>query len=72
MGIQTANKLLHLDSANPGMFICVIKYLCWSKEMGFCKLNDEDAGPKKTPEYSLIEFGNQVYTFFAGDDSRTN
>ena len=40
--------------------------------MGFCKLNDEDAGPKKTPEYSLIELGNQVYTFFAGDDSRTN
>ena len=22
MGIQTANKLLHLDSANPGIYLC--------------------------------------------------
>ena len=28
MGIQTANKLLHLDSTKSWNFYCVIKYLC--------------------------------------------
>ena len=27
---------------------------------------------KKTPAFSLIEVGNQVYTFFAGDDLSCN
>nr|GMC95376.1 pentatricopeptide repeat-containing protein At3g12770-like [Ipomoea batatas] len=75
IGLRTADKLLHLDSTNPGIYVLlsniyaevrrwdIVDYI--RSIMRFHRL-------KKIPGYSSIEIHNRVHTFFAGDDSHPN
>jgi pentatricopeptide repeat protein len=75
MGIQTADRLLHLDSMNPGIYVVLSNIYAEARRwdaVNYIRGLMRTRGLKKTPGYSLIELGNQVYTFFAGDDSCPN
>lgn len=72
MGIQIADKLLSLDYLNTGIYVLLSHIYAEARRWdsvnhirGLMRIR----GLKKTPAYSLIEVGNQLYTFFAGDDS---
>lgn len=72
LGIKTADKLLHLDSMNPGIYVMLSNIYAQSKRwdaVNYVRSLMRTRGLKKTPGYSLVEVGNQVHTFFAGDDS---
>ncbi|XP_058112386.1 pentatricopeptide repeat-containing protein At3g12770-like [Magnolia sinica] len=70
MGIRTADRLLGLDARNPGIYIMLSNIYAeggrWSDVDNMRSLMRK-RGLKKTPGYSLIEVGNQVHAFFAGD-----
>ncbi|XP_030957276.1 pentatricopeptide repeat-containing protein At3g12770-like [Quercus lobata] len=75
MGVQTADKLLHLDSMNPGIYVVLSNIYAEASRwdaVNYIRGLMRTRGLRKTPGYSLIEVGNQVYTFFAGDDSHPN
>ncbi|KAF8394520.1 hypothetical protein HHK36_020730 [Tetracentron sinense] len=72
MGIRTADRLLSLDAMNPGIYIVLSNIYAegrrWN-EVDYVRGLMRKRGLRKTPGYSLIEVGNQVHAFFAGDDS---
>ncbi|KAB1202782.1 hypothetical protein CJ030_MR8G022190 [Morella rubra] len=70
LGIQTADKLLHLDSRNPGVYVVLSNIYAEARRwdaVDHIRGLMRTRGLKKTPGYSSIEVGNQVYTFFARD-----
>jgi pentatricopeptide repeat protein len=70
MGIQTADRLLHIDSMNPGIYVVLSNIYAEARRwdtVNYIRGLMRTRGLKKTPGYSLIEVGNQVYKFFAGD-----
>ncbi|XP_019445815.1 PREDICTED: pentatricopeptide repeat-containing protein At3g12770-like [Lupinus angustifolius] len=72
MGIEIADKLLSLDYLNSGIYIMLSNIYAEARRwdsVNYVRGLMRIRGLKKTPAYSLIEVGNQVYTFFAGDDS---
>ncbi|OVA04359.1 Pentatricopeptide repeat [Macleaya cordata] len=75
MGIRTADRLLSLDSMNPGIYVILSNIYAqggrWN-EVDYVRGLMRKRGLRKTPGYSLIEVGNLVHTFFAGDDSHPN
>ncbi|XP_057963217.1 pentatricopeptide repeat-containing protein At3g12770-like [Malania oleifera] len=75
MGIQTADRLLQLDAMNPGIYVVLSNIYAavrrWDA-VDYIRGLMRKQGLKKTPGYSLIEVGNRVHTFFAGDDSHPN
>ncbi|KAF8394516.1 hypothetical protein HHK36_020726 [Tetracentron sinense] len=72
MGICTADRLLSLDVMNPGIYIVLSNIYAegrrWN-EVDYVRGLMRKRGLRKTPGYSLIEVGNQVHAFFAGDNS---
>lgn len=75
LGIQTSDKLLALDAMNPGIYIMLSNIYAearrWDK-VDYIRGLMRNRGLKKTPGYSLVETGNWVHTFFAGDNSHPN
>ncbi|CAK8577448.1 unnamed protein product [Lathyrus sativus] len=72
MGIQVADKLISLDYLNTGIYIMLSNIYSEARRwesVNYIRGLMRTRGLKKTPAFSLIELGNQVYTFFAGDDS---
>ncbi|KAL6970677.1 hypothetical protein U1Q18_030371 [Sarracenia purpurea var. burkii] len=72
MGIETADRLLQLDAMNPEIYVILSNIYAKAKRwdaVGHIRGLIRKQGLKKIPGYSLIEVGNQVHTFFAGDDS---
>ncbi|KAI4301874.1 hypothetical protein L6164_035112 [Bauhinia variegata] len=72
MGIQIADRLLSLDYLNSGIYVMLSNIYSEAKRwesVNYIRGLMRKRGLKKTPAYSLIEVGNQVYTFFAGDDA---
>lgn len=71
IGIRTADRLLSLDSMSPGMYIMLsniyAQAMRWEAVDSIRGLMRKQ-GLRKTPGYTAIEVGNQVHTFFAGDD----
>lgn len=75
LGIKTADKLLSLDSMNPGIYVVLSNIYAQARKwdaVNYVRSIMRTRGLKKTPGYSLIEVGNQIHTFFAGDDSHPN
>ncbi|XP_015868900.3 pentatricopeptide repeat-containing protein At3g12770-like [Ziziphus jujuba] len=75
LGIKTADKLLGLESMNPGIYVVLSNIYAQARKwdaVNYVRSIMRIRGLKKIPGYSLIEVGNQVYTFFAGDDSHPN
>ncbi|KAI3886156.1 hypothetical protein MKW92_051762 [Papaver armeniacum] len=72
MGIRTADKLLILDSMNPGIHVILSNIYAlggrWN-EVDYVRGLMRKRGLRKTPGYSLLEVNNLVHTFFAGDNS---
>ncbi|MCL7031707.1 hypothetical protein MKW94_002896 [Papaver nudicaule] len=72
MGIRTADRLLTLDSMNPGIYVILSNIYAlggrW-KEVDYVRGLMRKRGLRKTPGYSLFEVNNLVHTFFAGDKS---
>ncbi|KAF7847735.1 hypothetical protein BT93_L2680 [Corymbia citriodora subsp. variegata] len=72
LGVKTADKLLCLGVANPGVYVVLSNIYAvarqWNKVDHVRQLMRQ-CGLKKTPGYSLIEIGNQLHTFLAGDSS---
>ncbi|KAI3937517.1 hypothetical protein MKW92_016383 [Papaver armeniacum] len=72
MGIRTADKLLTLDSMNPGIHVILSNIYAlggrWN-EVDYVRGLMRKRGLRKTPGYSLLEVNNLVHTFFAGDNS---
>ncbi|GMN59256.1 hypothetical protein TIFTF001_028335 [Ficus carica] len=72
LGIKTADRLLCLDSMNPGIYVVLSNIYAQARRwdaVNYVRSLMRARGLKKTPGYSSIELENQVYTFFAGDDS---
>jgi hypothetical protein len=72
MGIQIADRLISLDYLNPGIYVMLSNIYSEARRwesVNYVRGLMRIRGLKKTPAFSLIEVGNQVYTFFAGDDS---
>ncbi|XP_058730685.1 pentatricopeptide repeat-containing protein At1g11290, chloroplastic-like [Vicia villosa] len=72
MGIQIADRLISLDYLNTGIYILLSNIYSDARRwesVNYIRGLMRIRGLKKTPAFSLIEVGNQVYTFFAGDDS---
>ncbi|CAL5400659.1 unnamed protein product [Camellia sinensis] len=72
MGVETADRLLQLDAMNPGIYVVLSNIYAEGKRwdaVDHIRGLMRKRGLAKIPGYSLIEIGNQVYTFFAGDDS---
>ncbi|KAF3435081.1 hypothetical protein FNV43_RR22168 [Rhamnella rubrinervis] len=75
LGIKTADRLLRLDSMNPGIYVVLSNIYAQARRwdaVNYVRSLMRSRGLKKTPGYSFIEVGNQVHTFFAGDDSHPN
>ncbi|XP_010104009.2 pentatricopeptide repeat-containing protein At3g12770 [Morus notabilis] len=75
LGIKTADRLLCLDSMNPGIYVVLSNIYAQARRwdaVNHVRSLMRTQGLKKTPGYSSIEVENQVYTFFAGDDSHPN
>ncbi|MED6134555.1 hypothetical protein PIB30_038015 [Stylosanthes scabra] len=72
MGIQIADRLLSLNDLNSGIYVMLSNMYAearrWDAASHIRGLM-RTRGLKKTPGYSLIEVGNELHTFFAGDDS---
>ncbi|KAL5995975.1 hypothetical protein ACLOJK_026048 [Asimina triloba] len=72
MGVRIADRLLSLDTQNPGIYVMLSNIYAeggrWVDVDNVRNLMRK-RGLRKTPGYSLIEVGNQVHAFFAGDDS---
>ncbi|XP_030460617.1 pentatricopeptide repeat-containing protein At3g12770-like [Syzygium oleosum] len=72
LGVKTADKLLCLGAANPGVYVVLSNIYAvarqWDKVDQVRRIMRQ-CGLKKTPGYSLIEIGNQLHTFLAGDSS---
>ncbi|KAK7379905.1 hypothetical protein VNO78_34181 [Psophocarpus tetragonolobus] len=72
MGIQIADRLISLDYLNSGIYIMLSNIYAeagrWDS-VNYIRGLMRMQGLKKIPGFSLIEVGNQVYTFFASDDS---
>ena len=72
MGMQIADRLLSLDYLNSGIYVMLSNIYAEARKwdsVNYIRGLMRMQGVKKTPAYSLIEVGNQVHTFFAGDDS---
>ncbi|XP_019052578.1 PREDICTED: pentatricopeptide repeat-containing protein At1g06140, mitochondrial-like [Nelumbo nucifera] len=72
MGIRTADKLLSLDSMDPGIYVMLSNIYAEGRRWGevdYVRGIMRKRGLRKTPGYSLIEVCNQVHAFFSGDDS---
>ncbi|KAF5946031.1 hypothetical protein HYC85_016259 [Camellia sinensis] len=72
MGVETADRLLQLDAMHPGIYVVLSNIYAEGKRwdaVDHIRGLMRKRGLAKIPGYSLIEIGNQVYTFFAGDDS---
>ncbi|XP_004505258.1 putative pentatricopeptide repeat-containing protein At3g23330 [Cicer arietinum] len=72
MGIQIADRLISLDYLNTGTYVMLSNIYAEARKwesVNYIRGLMRIRGLKKTPAFSLIEVGNQVYTFFAGDDS---
>ncbi|KAF7808770.1 pentatricopeptide repeat-containing protein [Senna tora] len=72
MGTQVADRLLSLDYLNSGIYVMLSNIYAQARRwesVNHIRSLMRTRGLKKTPAYSLIEVGNQVCTFFAGDDS---
>ncbi|GAA0144050.1 hypothetical protein LIER_04592 [Lithospermum erythrorhizon] len=72
IGVKIADKLLALDSVNPGIYIVLSNIYAEVKkwdEVNYVRDLMRNRAVKKTPGYSVIEIGNLDHTFFAGDDS---
>ncbi|VFQ92555.1 unnamed protein product [Cuscuta campestris] len=75
IGLRTADKLLHLDSTNPGIYVLLSNIYAQIKRwdvVDYIQSIMRAHRLKKIPGYSSIEIQNQVHTFFAGDDSHLN
>ncbi|XP_059649390.1 pentatricopeptide repeat-containing protein At3g12770-like [Cornus florida] len=75
LGVETADRLLCLDATNPGTYVVLSNIYAEVKRwdaVDYVRDLMRKRGLKKTPGYSWIEVGNQVHTFFAGDDSHPN
>ncbi|GLT67861.1 hypothetical protein SLA2020_401390 [Shorea laevis] len=75
MGIRTADRLLRLDTMNPGIYIMLSNIYAHARRwdaVDYIRGLMRKQGLRKIPGYTLIEVGNQVHTFFAGDDSHPN
>ncbi|XP_010046143.2 pentatricopeptide repeat-containing protein At3g12770 [Eucalyptus grandis] len=72
LGVKTADKLLCLGVANPGVYVVLSNIYAvarqWDKVDHVRRLMRQ-CGLKKTPGYSLIETGNRLQTFLAGDST---
>nr|KYP42578.1 Pentatricopeptide repeat-containing protein At1g11290 family [Cajanus cajan] len=72
MGIKIADRLISLDYLNSGIYVMLSNIYAEARRwesVNYIRSLMRVQGLKKTPGYSLIEIGNQVYTFFASDDS---
>ncbi|RDX99378.1 Pentatricopeptide repeat-containing protein DOT4, chloroplastic, partial [Mucuna pruriens] len=72
MGIQIADRLISLDYLNSGIYVMLSNIYAEARRwesVNYIRGLMRMQGLKKIPGYSLIEVGNQVYTFFASDDS---
>ncbi|XP_045813429.1 pentatricopeptide repeat-containing protein At3g12770-like [Trifolium pratense] len=72
MGIQIADRLISLDYLNTGIYVMLSNIYSEARKwesVNYIRGLMRIRGLKKTPAFSSIEVGNQVYTFFAGDDS---
>ncbi|KAK7362582.1 hypothetical protein VNO77_04699 [Canavalia gladiata] len=72
MGIKIADRLISLDYLNSGIYVMLSNMYAEARRwesVNYTRALMRMRGMKKTPGYSLIEVGNQVYTFFASDDS---
>ncbi|XP_052186683.1 pentatricopeptide repeat-containing protein At3g12770-like [Diospyros lotus] len=75
MGVEIADKLLQLDAVNPTIYVVLSNIYAHAKRwdaVNYVRELMRKQGLKKTPGYSLIEMGNQVHAFLAGDDSHPN
>ncbi|KAL5568728.1 hypothetical protein UlMin_025303 [Ulmus minor] len=75
LGMKTADRLLCLDSMNPRIYVELSNIYAQLRRwdaVNYVRNLMMTRGLKKTPGYSSIELENQVYTFFAGDDSHPN
>lgn len=75
LGIKTADRLLCIDSMNPSVYVVISNIYAQARRwdaVNFIRNLMRTRGLRKTPGYSLIEVGNQVHTFFAGDNSHPN
>lgn len=72
MGIQIADRLISLDYLNTGIYVMLSNIYSEARRwesVNYIRGLMRKRGLKKTPAFSLTEVGNQVFTFFAGDDS---
>ncbi|KAM5561463.1 pentatricopeptide repeat-containing protein [Rosa sericea] len=75
LGIKTADRLLCIDSMNPSVYVIVSNIYAQARrwdDVNYIRNLMRTSGLRKTPGCSLIEVGNQVHTFFAGDNSHPN
>ncbi|PON59705.1 DYW domain containing protein [Parasponia andersonii] len=75
LAIKTADRLLCLDSLSSGIYVVLSNIYAQARRwdaVNHVRSLMRTQGLKKTPGYSSIEVENQVYTFFAGDDSHPN
>ncbi|XP_027347492.1 pentatricopeptide repeat-containing protein At3g12770-like [Abrus precatorius] len=72
MGIQIADRLISLDYLNSGIYVMLSNIYAEARRwesVNYIRGLMRMRGLKKTPGYSLIVVGNNLYTFFASDDS---
>ncbi|KAM1468427.1 hypothetical protein ACFX2I_033388 [Malus domestica] len=75
IGIKTADRLLCIDSMNPSIYVVISNIYAQARRwdaVNYIRNLMRTRGLRKIPGYSLIEVGNQVHTFFAGDNSHPN
>lgn len=72
LGVRVADKLLQLDIANPGIYVMLSNIYARARkwdQVDYVRGLMRQRGLKKTPGYSLVEIGDAIHTFFAGDNS---
>ncbi|KAK3193689.1 hypothetical protein Dsin_024999 [Dipteronia sinensis] len=75
LGEIAAQKLLQLNSLNPGNYVLVSNVFAASgrwKDVEQVRMKMKGSGLKKTPGCSWIEIGNKLHTFIARDKSHPN
>ncbi|KAK0581232.1 hypothetical protein LWI29_011599 [Acer saccharum] len=75
LGEIAAQKLLELNSLNPGNYVLVSNVFAASgrwKDVEQVRMRMKGSGLKKTPGCSWIEIGNKLHTFIARDKSHPN
>lgn len=63
-GIKTADRLLCIDSMNPGIYVVLSNIYAQARRwdsVNYIQSHMRTKGLKKTPGCSLIEVGHQVY-----------